>query len=75
MDKRVTWAHLVRVRGWFLGDTWCVLGDFNAVICLAERKGVGVGTQVQPFTESPEFIVFIEAMNLEELPKLSRKFT
>lgn len=39
--KRRLWAEVMAKMEEFGGENWCVLGNFNEVTCLAERKRVG----------------------------------
>lgn len=53
------------------GDSWCILGDFNAVLDPSERKGNTLTTN----REIQEFNRFIENAGVHDLPLLGRKYT
>ncbi|GAU42407.1 hypothetical protein TSUD_324620 [Trifolium subterraneum] len=38
-EKKILWSNLVNHRRNLLGDVWCVVGDFNAVLDPSERRG------------------------------------
>ncbi|GAU38725.1 hypothetical protein TSUD_396540 [Trifolium subterraneum] len=74
-EKRILWSNLVNHRRNLLGDVWCVVGDFNAVLDPSERRG-GVGQSAMRIDrEMREFGEFISLMNLLDLPLLGRRFT
>lgn len=59
-----------------MGDIWCVLGDFNVILCPAKMKGVRVGVQGSSIAESFEFDAFIQAVMVYlELPLVRKIFT
>ncbi|KAK2406714.1 hypothetical protein QL285_042414 [Trifolium repens] len=57
----------------FGGGKWCVLGDFNVVLSLEDRRGVNVGTSSN--LEMRGFRSFLEEVDLVDLPLLGRRFT
>lgn len=70
--KGMLWGELlnqIESRG---SDRWCVMGDFNSIKSLEERKGV------DGFDRSEEMQCFGEFMSdagLIDLPLIGRKFT
>ncbi|MCH79641.1 LINE-1 reverse transcriptase like, partial [Trifolium medium] len=71
--KRRLWEMLRMSKRGFGGGNWCILGDFNSVVCGGERRGV---TQEASFTmDMREFVGFVEGMELVDLPLLGRRFT
>lgn len=55
-----------------LFSAWCVAGDFNAVRCADERKGIA---DYLCFTKTVQFNEFVEDMDLTDLPLIGRKYT
>ncbi|MCI31605.1 frigida-like protein, partial [Trifolium medium] len=62
-------------KGGFGGGDWCVIGDFNAVLQLDERRGVNSQSMLDVSLESREFNNLVTDMDLMDLPVLGRKFT
>lgn len=69
--KRKLWEDLKMSKRGFGGGRWCLVGDFNAVSRLGERKGVGGQSTT---LEMEEFRSFSAKMELIDLPLLGRKF-
>lgn len=70
--KRKLWEDLKMSRKGFEKGLWCLIGDFNAVSRINERKGLSG----QPARlEIEEFKNFIVDMDLIDPPLLGRKFT
>lgn len=59
----------------FSRNIWCVLGDFNSVSALSERRGIGGPGSLSSSVECIGFSLFIARMGLIELHILGRKFT
>jgi exonuclease III len=71
--KRRLWEALCSSKRRFGSGMWCILGDFNSVICGDERRGV---TQQDSVTlDMREFVGFVESMEVVDLPILGRRFT
>ena len=73
-EKRRMWEDIIKYKEEVGGKVWCILGDFNAMRNLQERKGVnhiGINSrsEIQGFNE------FIERMELIDLPLVGRKYT
>lgn len=66
------WKDIIMLKKGFGGSLWCVCGDFNAVKCDYERRGIGGRSQVQ---EQNDFRIFIEDLSLVDLPVLGNRFT
>jgi len=41
-DKEVMWEEIIKIKSQENCKLWCVLGDFNVVIKINERKGVNL---------------------------------
>lgn len=52
----------------FGGDVWCLIGDFNAVGDVHERRGIGGEESSVDALECSEYRGFIEDMHLIDLP-------
>lgn len=70
-DKRRMWEELKMSKRGFGGGTWCLMGDFNAIKCHSERRGVNV---LENRAETGGFSQFIEDMELVDIPVYGRKF-
>jgi hypothetical protein len=75
VGKRRLWDSLVMSKGGFGGGKWCVVGDFNAVLDGEERRGVNVNPYRSSSLELVEFQLFVNSMELEDIPVVGRKFT
>jgi hypothetical protein len=73
--KRRLWSSLIMSKGGFEGGVWCVVGDFNAVLHREERRGINDSLALSNPLESTEFQAFVNAMELDDLPVLGRRFT
>lgn len=70
--KRQLLADLLQMRNNERSVAWCLVGDFNSVRFVEERKGVSS----QQFTrEMKDFDNFIGNMGLNDLPFIGKKFT
>jgi hypothetical protein len=72
-SKRSLWQNLVMSKTGFGGGIWCVTGDFNAVMCPEERRGVNVESFAN--VEMRGFNSFFDDLDLVDLPLLGRHFT
>lgn len=70
--KRLMWEEIasqMEIRG---GEKWCILGDFNSIKDVSERKGVdgyNGSEEIQLFGD------FIAEARLIDLPLVGRKYT
>jgi exonuclease III len=71
--KKVLWVDLLVALQVYTAEFKCVLGDFNSIRSLDERKGVGTGNDASE--DSRLFNIFIENSGLIDLPLMGRKFT
>nr|KYP61690.1 hypothetical protein KK1_016198 [Cajanus cajan] len=70
--KKGCWRELIQVIEARGGDRWCVVGDFNAIRCEEERKGV------RGFDRREEmrlFSDFVNSSGLLDLQMFGRQFT
>jgi hypothetical protein len=74
-SKRIMWNNLVMLKRRFGGGKWCVMGDFNSVTRMEDRRGVSFGGGQNTTLEMREFGDFINFMELVDLPVLGRKYT
>jgi hypothetical protein len=75
IDKRNLWGDLLMSKRGFGGCSWCIVGDFNSVREMNERRGVGsnlVGGMSQKVIEFGEIL---EALELVDMPLIGRRFT
>ncbi|MCI10869.1 hypothetical protein A2U01_0031966, partial [Trifolium medium] len=70
--KRRLWNDLLNLKSGCEEGDWCIAGDFNAISCRSERKGSSEGGRL---SEWREFSLFIEAMQVVDLPVSGKKFT
>ncbi|KAH1209142.1 hypothetical protein GmHk_15G043746 [Glycine max] len=68
------WEELLRQKGSYNDNIWCMVGDFNVVRSLEERRGI-VGQRVGCSRETEEFNTFLDTMELGDIPMIGRKFT
>lgn len=66
------WQDLMMSKRGFGGAIWCVMGDFNVVSNLDQRRGLH---DIRGSSEIEEFNYFITEMDLVDVPLLGRKFT
>jgi len=57
--KRELWSKLIHLKRIFGGDVWCVVGDFNAVLKVGERRGVSSADRSRGDNEIREFKIFV----------------
>jgi hypothetical protein len=74
-DKRKMWHDLLMSKRGLWGGKWCVAGDFNSVSRREDRRGVNDVSGSLVSAEMRQFGEFMEAMELEDLPLLGRRFT
>jgi hypothetical protein len=73
--RRELWECILMSKRGFGGDVWCVVGDFNSIRELEERRGVGVVSLSRNRADISVFNDFISGMELLELPLYGRNFT
>ncbi|MCH79914.1 RNA-directed DNA polymerase (Reverse transcriptase), partial [Trifolium medium] len=73
--KRDLWFNLLSFKNDHPVGEWCVLGDFNSVRAISERKGVNSGESQVLSPEMVGFNGFLEDLDLMDLPLLGRRFT
>ncbi|KAK2406570.1 hypothetical protein QL285_042285 [Trifolium repens] len=71
--KKALWVDLLVALRTYGTDLFCIIGDFNSVRNLAERKGVRAG--VEGAEDTRIFNVFLENTGLVDLPLMGRKYT
>jgi hypothetical protein len=74
-DKRRLWSDLLMTKRGFGDMIWCLTGDFNSVLDPSERRGVTVNMANNHTTEMREFSLFMEELELVDLPITGRQFT
>ncbi|WJX96923.1 hypothetical protein P8452_78057 [Trifolium repens] len=74
-DKRRLWSDLLMTKRGFGDMIWCLTGDFNSVLDPSERRGVTVNMENNHTTEMREFSLFMEELELVDLPITGRQFT
>nr|KYP40532.1 hypothetical protein KK1_038131 [Cajanus cajan] len=72
VDKRQLWEELIMSKHGFGSCCWCIVGDFNTVRRLDERKGV---TGDYGARDMEEFNSFIRNMELIDVPLVGKRFT
>nr|KYP32205.1 Putative ribonuclease H protein At1g65750 family [Cajanus cajan] len=72
VDKRRLWGDIIMSKRGFGSCLWCIVGDFNTVRRLEERKG-GFGDHGARDME--EFNSFITEMELIDVPLVGKRFT
>ena len=72
-EKKVIWEEVQETRRMQISTPWCVVGDFNSIRRLGERRSVNINTSYS--TEKRRFNNFIEKMELLDIPMVGRKFT
>ncbi|PNY16691.1 cysteine-rich receptor-like protein kinase [Trifolium pratense] len=73
LSKRRLWNNILMSKAGFGGGNWCVVGDFNAVREPGERRGVNVEPSLN--AEMRDFRVFLNDLELVDLPLLGHRFT
>lgn len=73
--KQRLWANLVLLRNSFGDRKWCMVGDFNAVSHVDERRGVSSVTSSAMVMEINLFNSFMLDVDLFDMSPLGRKFT
>jgi hypothetical protein len=73
--KRRLWDDITMSRGGFGDGAWCIVGDFNAVRCREERRGIGPIISSSLTVEMREFNIFIDNINVEDVPVMGGSFT
>jgi hypothetical protein len=76
-DKRRLWQEVLMTRRGFGEIAWCIVGDFNSVISVNERRGVGSSIDVggDVGREMEHFGNFIRHLEMVDMPLLGRQFT
>jgi exonuclease III len=73
--KKRLWDNLVLVKNTFGDGLWCVIGDFNAVSCSGERRGINEEVSPGMVLEMNFFISFLLNIDLIDVNPLGRSFT
>ncbi|KAK2356246.1 hypothetical protein QL285_093594 [Trifolium repens] len=73
--KKKMWDCILMSKRGFRGDLWCVVGDFNSVREVEERRGVRDARETSSRAGIYDFNNFIAGMELLELPLFGRSFT
>ncbi|XP_068467196.1 uncharacterized protein [Phaseolus vulgaris] len=72
-EKVALWEDVSVIRSIHQDKVWCCCGDFNAVRCATERKGIKRNTSNKK--EIRDFNDFIGSNSMEDLPLVGKKFT
>ena len=75
LPKKRLWDSLVLVKNTFGDLKWCVIGDFNAVTCAEERRGINDVVSPGIYSEMNFFNNFLLDVELLDLNPLGRNFT
>ncbi|MCI07512.1 endonuclease/exonuclease/phosphatase family protein, partial [Trifolium medium] len=75
VDKRWLWNDILMSKQGFGGDIWCVVGDFNSVRDLEERRSCGQSVINGSSRDMVEFHNFLGGLGLIDMPLISRRFT
>ncbi|WJX66076.1 hypothetical protein P8452_50669 [Trifolium repens] len=59
----------------FGGMVWCLVGDFNSVVDVSERRSAGLVSFPNSSMEMLEFKQFLEDLEMVDLPLVGRQFT
>lgn len=62
IEKKELWDELIRHKRANANEAWCVLGDFNPIRKIEERRGSS--QLVRGMREITDFNIFIQAMEL-----------
>jgi len=73
--KRKLWENLVLIKNTLRDGLWCVIGDFNAVSCSSERRGVNEEVSSSMALEMNFYNSFLVEVELLDLHPLGRNFT
>lgn len=63
-EKCRGWVELVGVKQRFEVGEWCVVGDFNVVSSVEERKGRNGGVSTQDISGFNEFIIDMDLFDV-----------
>ena len=72
-EKRVLWDKVSQLKNQNPGGCWCILGDFNSIRSPRERMGSSQRGLVDG--SLAEFNNWIEEMEVEEAPRVGKRFT
>lgn len=72
LAKRGVWAELLVLKQNLGEGEWCIVGDFNAITCAAERKGRSGASYA---VEMANFNNFIVDMDLIDVQMTGKKFS
>lgn len=72
-EKVLLWKDIENILANVLCSTKCVIGDFNSVRDVSERKGIGNGMVNN--SDIARFREFIEQCALKDIPVVGRKYT
>lgn len=70
--KWLLWENLKMSKMGYGKGLWCVVGDYNAITRMCEKRGLG--SQI-PRQEMEDFRLFTADMELVDVPLLGRKYT
>ena len=73
--KKRLWENLVLIKNTFGDGLWCVIGDFNAVSCSGDRRGVNEVMSSGMISEMNFFNTLLFDVELLDLDPLGRRFT
>ena len=73
-EKIQLWEELITIKSGEACRQWCVLGDFNAVRKVSERRGLNPSGNTA-LREVQGFNKFIESMELIDVPLIGGKYT
>jgi hypothetical protein len=71
--KKALWVDLLVALHVYGTETFCILGEFNSIRSVEERKGVTGG--MEGVEDRRIFNVFLDNIGLVDLPLMGRKFT
>jgi hypothetical protein len=74
-EKRGLWENILMSKMGFGDGLWCVLGDFNSVRGINERRAVNSNSNDGLTNEMREFDDFLVGLDLIDLPLVGRSFT
>ena len=73
-EKVKMWEELINIKMGVGCSHWCILGDFNAVRKMTERRGINPSGNTT-LKEVQGFNNFIESMELLDVPLIGAKYT